>query len=113
MLKYVKDIQEDGLCKQVGTGTNSKFYESIGMVQKDVEKSEIDGNWYLKELCPHYTEEEKQQQKEIEEKKAQQQEEAEALAEIKDAMLTAIAINDQEWLDELKADYQAIIDGEE
>ena len=61
MFKYVNDIQEDGKCLQVGEGTNSKFYESIGMVQRDVEKSEVDGCWYLKELCPHYTDEEKQE----------------------------------------------------
>lgn len=59
MLKYVKDIDENGKCGQVGTGTNADYYKSIGMVRKDVEQSEVDGQWYLKDLCPHYSDEEK------------------------------------------------------
>ena len=59
MIKYAKIIdQETGLC-EVGTGTNSDFYKSIGMTQLDVEQSDIDNNWYLSELCPHKTDEEK------------------------------------------------------
>lgn len=59
MYKYVGNIQEDGKCLQVSDGTNADYYKSIGMVRKDVEQSEVDGCWYLKDMCPHYTDEEK------------------------------------------------------
>lgn len=59
MLKYAKVINEEtGLC-EVGTGTNSQFYTSIGMKKKDVQQSDIDGQWYLTEKCPMKSEAEK------------------------------------------------------
>lgn len=59
MLKYTKVInKETGLC-EVGTGTNSQFYTSIGMKKKDVQQSDVDGQWYLAEKCPMKTEAEK------------------------------------------------------
>ena len=64
MIKYAKIINEEtGLC-EVGLGTNSSFYQSIGMTQLDVQQSDIDNAWYLTELCPMKTDE----QKELEEK---------------------------------------------
>lgn len=59
MLKYVKYNEETGLCTEIGTGTNTDFYKSIGMVCKDVEQSEVDGQWYLAEKCLHCTDKEK------------------------------------------------------
>lgn len=59
MNKYVKFNEETGLCTEIGEGTNTEFYKSIGMVYKDVEQSEVDGQWYLSSKCPHYTDEEK------------------------------------------------------
>lgn len=60
MIKYAKVIDDElGLC-EVGTGTNSEFYKTIGMSQMDVEISEKDNQWYLSEKCPHYTPEEKE-----------------------------------------------------
>lgn len=64
MIKYAKIIdQETGLC-EVGLGTNAEFYKSIGMVELDVQQSDIDNAWYLSELCPMKSDE----QKELEEK---------------------------------------------
>lgn len=64
MIKYAKIInQETGLC-EVGLGTNAEFYKSIGMVELDVQQSDIDNAWYLAEKCPMKTDE----QKELEEK---------------------------------------------
>lgn len=64
MIKYAKVVnQETGLC-EVGLGTNSQFYKSIGMTQLDVQQSDIDGSWYLIDKCPMKSEE----QKELEEK---------------------------------------------
>ena len=64
MIKYAKVVnQETGLC-EVGLGTNSQFYKSIGMTPLDVQQSDIDGSWYLIDKCPMKTDE----QKELEEK---------------------------------------------
>ena len=58
MLKYAKITDEQtGLC-EVGLGTNSSFYQSIGMTEQDVCQSSVDGNWYLSEKCPQKTDEE-------------------------------------------------------
>lgn len=59
MYKYVKFNENSGLCTEVGEGTNTEFYKKIGMVRKNVEKSEIDGQWYLADKCPHYSDNEK------------------------------------------------------
>ena len=62
MIKYAKVTnQETGLC-DVGLGTNVQFYQSIGMQKLDVQQSDIDGNWYLSELCPMKTDEQKAQE---------------------------------------------------
>ena len=62
MIKYAKVINEQtGLC-EVGLGTNTNFYKSIGMVGLDVQQSDIDGAWYLKDKCPMKTDTEKLQQ---------------------------------------------------
>lgn len=59
MIKYAKVINEEtGLC-EVGTGTNSQFYISIGMKKKDVQQSDVDGQWYLASKCPMKSEAEK------------------------------------------------------
>ena len=59
MIKYAKVINEQtGLC-EVGTGTNINFYQSIGMIQLDVQQSDIDNAWYLSEKCPMKTDKEK------------------------------------------------------
>ena len=59
MIKYAQLINEEtGLCS-VGTGTNIEFYKSIGMVELDVQQSDIDNKWYLAEKCPMKTDEQK------------------------------------------------------
>ena len=65
MILYAKiENEETGLCT-VGTGTNNTFYRSMGMQPLDVQQSDVDGFWYLKDKCPMKTDEEK----ELEEKK--------------------------------------------
>ena len=53
MLKYAKLVNEiTGLC-QIDLFNNSKEYnESIGMSLMNVLQSDIDGNWYIYDLCP-------------------------------------------------------------
>ena len=62
MIKYAKIINnETGLC-EVGLGTNAEFYQSIGMVELDVQQSDIDNNWYLADKCPMKTDEQKERE---------------------------------------------------
>jgi len=51
MLKYAKIINEETKQCEVGTGTNVKFYESIGMTEMDVEQA-YNGSWYLTGYAP-------------------------------------------------------------
>lgn len=51
MLKYAKVVNEETKRCEVGLGTNSVFYQSIGMTEQEVEKA-YDGNWYLSGFAP-------------------------------------------------------------
>lgn len=51
MRKYAKVINEETKICEVGLGTNSAFYQSIGMTEMEVEQA-WDGSWYLKGYCP-------------------------------------------------------------
>lgn len=64
MIKYAKIVNEETGLVEVGIGTNTEFYQSIGMKKLDVKQSEVDSLWYLSELCPMKSDE----QKELEEK---------------------------------------------
>ena len=48
---YAKIINEETKQCEVGTGTNTKFYESIGMTEMDVEQA-YNGQWYVKGYAP-------------------------------------------------------------
>ena len=61
MIKYARIINEQTGLVDVGVGTNTEFYKSIGMAELDVKQSDIDSAWYLTEKCPMKSEEEKQQ----------------------------------------------------
>lgn len=91
MIKYAKVINEQtGLC-DVGIGTNSKFYKSIGMNEQDVSQSDIDGKWYLSDKCPMKSDEDK-----LAEAKQAKLNEATDKAysfENKDALITVSATN--------------------
>ena len=51
MIKYAKVVNEQTKVCEVGLGTNTAFYESLGMEEMDVEKG-YDGNWYLVGFAP-------------------------------------------------------------
>ena len=51
MLKYAKIINEETKLCEVGVGTDSDFYQSIGMTRQDVEEA-WNGNWYLQGYTP-------------------------------------------------------------
>lgn len=91
MIKYAKVINEQtGLC-EVGIGTNTTFYKSIGMKEQDVSQSDIDGKWYLSDKCPMKSNEDK-----LAEAKQAKLNEATDKAysfENKDALITVSATN--------------------
>lgn len=51
MLKYAKVIDDQTKLCEVGLGTDSEFYLSVGMTEQDVEQA-WDGNWYLTGFAP-------------------------------------------------------------
>lgn len=51
MKKYARIINEETKQCEVGLGTNSAFYQSIGMSEMEVEQA-YDGSWYLKGYAP-------------------------------------------------------------
>lgn len=99
MIKYaiLKD-KSIGLC-DVGLGDNAEFYKSIGMVQLDVEQSDIDGCWYLSDAIS--SEEHKiklsefNKQKQIEDIKKQ-------LEEIDLKSIRALRANEEDYLKKLE-----------
>lgn len=54
MKKYAKVINNETKLCEVGSGTNTVFYRSIGMVEQEVEQA-YDGNWYLSGFAPQKT----------------------------------------------------------
>lgn len=67
MKKYAKIINEQNQV-EVGLGTNSAFYQSIGMTEMEVEQA-YNGSWYVKGYAPEKPAKEKAQEK-IDELKA-------------------------------------------
>lgn len=61
MKKYAKVVNDETNQCDVGLGTNSSFYKSLGMTEQEVEQA-YNGQWYLKGYAPKQTEEEKLQE---------------------------------------------------
>lgn len=59
MRKFAKIINEETKQCEVGIGTNTEFYKSIGMTEMDVEQA-YNGQWYVKGYAPEEPETEKQ-----------------------------------------------------
>ena len=62
MKKYVKIIDNLKKTCLVGTGKDIEYYKHQGYIQKEVEQSDLDGNWYLKGYAPMKTDEQKAQE---------------------------------------------------
>ena len=58
---YAKIINEETKLCDIGDGTNSAFYKSIGMSEMEVEQA-YDGSWYLKGYAPAKPEPTKEEQ---------------------------------------------------
>lgn len=103
MIKYAKIINQETKECQVGTGTNSKFYQSIGMVEMDVEQA-YNGQWYVAGYAPV------QPEPTIEEKnEAIRQTRASLYAELIDPLHAQkqrkVVLG--EWTEEMEAEYVA------
>ena len=61
MKKYAKVINEETKEVSIGTGTNSAYYQSIGMTEMEVEQA-YDGSWYLAGYAPAKPEPTKEEQ---------------------------------------------------
>lgn len=61
MKKYAKIINEQTKQCEVGLGTNSNFYQSIGMSEMEVEQA-YNGLWYAKGYAPQKPQEAKEQE---------------------------------------------------
>lgn len=99
--KYDKNTKK---CLEVGTGTNTEFYKSIGMTDVEVEKA-YDGSYYLKGFAPSKSEDEILQdetQSSITETEAR-------ISEIKDELLTAVLLDDTDAQNALKAEYKELM----
>lgn len=62
MIKYAKIINDDTFECSILMGEDIDWALSQGYSQQDVEQSDVDGNWYLAEHCPHKSEEEKERE---------------------------------------------------
>ena len=100
MKKYAKVINEETKLCEVGLGTNSAFYQSIGMVEMEVEQA-YDGGWYAKGYAPEKPVKEDAQEKiyELEAKLARSD-------YIDNKFIEAIVKGDNELLDALKIKYK-------
>lgn len=57
MKKYAKVINEETKACEVGLGTNSAFYKSMGMAELEVEQA-YNGSWYVLGYAPKKPQEE-------------------------------------------------------
>lgn len=60
MTKYAKVINEETKECQVGIGTNTAFYQKIGMTEMDVEQA-YNGSWYMAGYAPEEPEAERKE----------------------------------------------------
>lgn len=99
--KYDKNTKK---CLEVGTGTNTEFYKSIGMVDMEVEQA-YDGSYYLKGYAPNKTDEQRQQEqaeKELAELNAK-------IDQLKTDWFYAEMTNDTEQIERIKTEYNTLM----
>ena len=62
MFKYCKVLDEKTGLVQIGVGCSDEYYKEIGMESRNVQQSDVDGNWYIIDKCPMKTQEQKEQE---------------------------------------------------
>ena len=101
MKKYAKVINNETKLCEVGTGTNSAFYQSIGMTEMEVEQA-YDGSWYLAGYAPAKPEPTKEEQR---------QARAEAYRLEKDPITCQInSLRDEEQTEEVIAEIASLVE---
>lgn len=116
MKKYAKIINEETKQCDVGLGTNSAFYESIGMTEMDVEQA-YNGNWYVSGYAPQPSIEEQNEQIR-QQRQSRYEQESDPLRLDYDEALAREQDNaeqlKQEWLaskDKIREELPYIVDG--
>lgn len=107
MKKYAQIIDNETKLCNVGVGTNTNFYKSIGMELLDVEQA-YDGQWYLQGYAPTKSDDVQA----LEELQKEQTSLETQIAELKDNLLTATLVDDTEQIESIKAKYQTLVGGE-
>ena len=103
---YCKYDNETKKCLEVGTGTNTEFYKSIGMEDLEVEKA-YDGSYWLKGYAPSRPQEEI----DLENTQTKLNELNQSLNELMTAYNQAVMLGDTALADELKTEYQSLVNG--
>ena len=101
---YAKIIDENTKAVDVGVGTNTEFYKSIGMQEMEVEQA-YDGSYYLKGYAPTQSDDElalQESEQELSETESQ-------INNIKDRLLYAILLDDTETVEQLKSEYKELV----
>ena len=106
MKKYAQIIDNETKLCNVGIGTNTDFYKSIGMKLLDVEQA-YNGQWYLDGYAPTKSDNE-QALEDLQ--KAQTSLEVQ-IEQLKDQLLTATLTDDTNQIKSIKAQYQNLIGG--
>lgn len=104
MKKYAKINNEQTKSVDVGVGTNTDFYKSIGMELLDVEQA-YNGTWYVQGYAPTQSDDElalQESEKELSETETQ-------INDIKDRLLYAILLDDTETVEQLKSEYKELV----
>lgn len=104
MKKYAKIVNNETKSVDVGVGTNTDFYKSIGMELLDVEQA-YNGAWYLKGYAPTQSDDElalQESEQELSETESQ-------INNIKDRLLYAILLDDTETVEQLKSEYKELV----
>lgn len=103
---YCKYDNNSKKCLEVGTGTNTEFYKSIGMVDMEVEQA-YDGSYYLKGYAPSKSDDEQT----LEELQKEQTDLNAQIEQLKDQLLTATLADDTDQIESIKAQYQTLVGG--
>lgn len=107
MKKYAKIIDNITKACEVGVGTNTDFYKSIGMTEMEVEQA-YDGSYYLKGYAPTKSDDEQT----LEELQKEQTDFNAQIEQLKDQLLTATLADDTDQIESIKAQYQNLIGDE-
>ena len=106
MKKYAQIIDNKTKLCNVGVGTNTDFYKSIGMELLDVEQA-YNGQWYLEGYAPS-----KPQEIDLEHTQTKLNTLNQQLSELKENYVSAILSGNDDVALQIKTQYQTLLNGE-